>query len=117
MQNTDSIGNPALGDTLKSWLADKPEPGEFFLQKIIPNFVTLAFVIAAIIFVFTFILGAVQWIGSGGDKAQVEGARGKITNAIIGIVLLFAVYAIIRIVEAFFGTDILKLDIGILKIQ
>ena len=75
------------------------------------------FVIGTVIFVFTFITGAIQWITSGGDKTALEGARGRISNALIGLVILFASYAIIKLIEAFFGVNILELDIGALKIE
>ena len=113
----DSIGNPALGPKLQGFLGGS-DPGFTFIGTLVPNLITLAFIIAAIIFVFTFIAGAIGWIGSGGDKGAIESARGKITSAIIGMVILFALFAIIKVVEYFFGgTNILKLDIGILKIQ
>ncbi len=71
----------------------------------------LGFVIGILIFFFVMIAGAIQWITSGGDKAAIEGARGKIVNAIVGIVILFALFAIIGVIENFFGLDILSLDI------
>jgi len=43
------------------------------------------------------IIGAIQWISSGGDKASVEAARGKVMNAIIGLIVLFVVFALIKL--------------------
>lgn len=63
------------------------------------------------------LLGAITWIGSGGDKAAIEGARGRITQALIGIVVLFSVFAIIKLIEGLFGIKILTLDIGPLIIK
>lgn len=91
--------------------------GVTFLQNAIPAVIVLGLVVGVIIFFFTLIMGAIQWISSGGDKQGVEAARGKVTNAIIGLVILFAVFAIIKLVEYFFGISILTLDIGSLVIQ
>jgi hypothetical protein len=91
--------------------------GLSFFQSFIPNLIGLGFVVGTIIFFFILILGAIQWISSGGDKQALEGARGKVTNAVIGIVILFSVFAVINIVEAFFKIKIMTLDIGPLVIQ
>jgi len=63
------------------------------------------------------ITGAIQWISSGGDKQALESARNKISNALVGIVILFAVFAIINLIETFFGINIMTLDMGALVIQ
>lgn len=91
--------------------------GVTFLQNAIPAVIVLGLVVGVIVFFFTLIMGAIQWISSGGDKQGVEAARGKVTNAIIGLVILFAVFAIIRLLQDFFGITILTIDIGKLVIQ
>lgn len=106
-----SIKNPAIGKTLQDL------SGVGFFQKFFPALVGLAFVIGVVIFLFVMLIGAIQWIVSGGDKAGVEAARGKITNAIVGIILLFAIFAILKVIEDFFGINILVLDLGPLKIE
>lgn len=77
------------------------------LASVIPAAITLAFVIGALIFFAMLVWGAIQWISSGGDKQALEGARGRITNALIGIVLLFAAFAIIGVIQTFFHIHIL----------
>ena len=104
------IKNPALGEGLQK------KSGIRFLQDIIPAFITLAFVAGSIIFLFVLISGAIGWMTSGGDKQSVETARGRITSALIGIILLLIAYALIGLIEDFFGVNILELDIGALKI-
>ena len=65
--------------------------------------ITFIFVIAVIISLFYLLLGAVKWIFSGGDKAAVEGARGTITAAIVGLVIVFLVFLVFTILLRFFG--------------
>ena len=86
--------------------------GVEFLNKLLPNMVGLAFVIGIVIFFFVFIFGAIQWITSGGDKAGLESARSKIVNA-----LVFSVFVILKIIEDFFGINILTIDLGVFFIQ
>jgi hypothetical protein len=61
------------------------------------------------------IFGAIKWISSGGDKQALESARGTITSALIGVFILFAVFAIIQLINTFFGLHILNLTIPTLK--
>lgn len=96
MMQLAQITNPVLGQPAG-------ERGITFFQNFIPAAINLAFVIAVIIFFFMLIWGAIQWIASGGDKQALEAARGRVANAIIGIVILFALFAIINLISHFFG--------------
>jgi hypothetical protein len=104
------INNPVLGSLGQ-------QEGVSFFQKFIPSLIGLAFLIGAIIFFFMLITGAIAWISSSGDKGALETARAKIANAVTGIVILFSVYAVAAAVNAFFGIDILSLDLAPLVIQ
>lgn len=105
------ITNPVLGPDLQA------KTGLAFFQSVIPSLVGWGFVIGTLLFVLYFILGAIGWITSGGDKASVEAARDKITQALIGLVILFSLFAIIKVIEYFFCINILTIDIGPLKIE
>ena len=87
-----------------------------FFQVFIPKLVGLGFLIGVLIFFFVMIIGAIQWITSGGDKASLESARGKIANALVGVIILFVIFALLRVIEDFFGINILTLDLGPLKL-
>lgn len=106
-----NITNPLLPPALQSGL------GIDYFQKLIPALISLIFVIGTLIFFFMLLIGGVQWITSGGDKAGVESARGRITSALIGLVILFSTFAIAKLIETFFGISILTLDIDVLRIQ
>lgn len=69
----------------------------------------VAFVLA---FIFL-IIGGIRWIVAGGDEKGVAGARGMITAALIGLVIVLVAYAIIRLVEIFFGVDIITGGVNI----
>lgn len=104
------LNNPVLGPIgTKSGL-------EFF-QGFIPGLIGLAFVVGSIIFFFMLVIGAIQWISSGGDKQALEAARGRITNALIGIIILFSLFAVLDLIHIFFNITIMRLDIGPLVIQ
>ena len=64
-------------------------------------------VIAAILFFFMLVIGGIRWITSGGDKGGTEAARNQITAALIGLVIVFAAWAIISLVGTLFGISVL----------
>ena len=66
------------------------------------NFVML---IAALLVFLYLIWGGIEWITSGGDKSKTEGARNKITAAIIGLIVLAASYAILQLALNFLGFE------------
>lgn len=74
--------------------------------------------IGGLFFIFSFFLtflylltGGVSWLTSGGDKAKLAEARDKITNALIGLVIVAAAYAVFALVGQFFGLDVKALKI------
>ena len=109
------IGNPALGPALQGFASS--EGGSAFFSAVLPKFVTLVLIAGALIFFFMLVFGSIQWISSSGDKQALESARAKITQALIGLIILFASFALIQFIESFFGIKILTLDINALKIQ
>lgn len=104
------INNPILGENLVNLT------GEQFFARLVPVFVGLGFVIGTVVFFFVLVLGAIQWITSGGDKASIEAARRKVTSALVGIFILLSIYGIINLIEIVFSTSILSIDIGALKL-
>jgi len=75
----------------------------FELGTLIGSLMGVAFIIAGILTLLYLALGGLQWIGSGGDKAGMESARGRITNALIGLTITAASWAIITLVTQFLG--------------
>jgi len=69
-----------------------------------------AMTVAAIL-VFAFLIwGAIEWITSAGDKGKMESARNKISNAIVGLVILAAVTAIFLVLQQFLGIEVLTFN-------
>ena len=99
------ITNPALG-SLGNMSA------EAFIDGLLSGLISLGLVIGGVVFLFMLIIGGIQWITSGGDKVANESARRRVTNALIGVFLLFSLYGIVNLVSCFFGVDLLKIDIG-----
>ncbi len=69
--------------------------------------ISLIFIVVSIIFFFILVFGGLKWITSGGDEKKVASARSGITNALIGLVVVFSAWAIIRVISSLFGITIL----------
>jgi len=79
--------------------------------SLISAIIILVLVAAALLFFFMLVWGGINYITSGGDKGKAETARGQITAALIGLVIVFAAWAIIQLVNMFFGINILSLNL------
>lgn len=84
----------------------------FTLSDILSTVVTAALVISGVIFFFMLLIGGIQWIVSGGDKTGTEAARGRITAALIGLIIVFSAFAIIALLDSIFGFSLLELQFG-----
>lgn len=87
--------------------------GGEWLPNAISTFVRVLLTVGFIAMIFYFIYGGIMWITSGGDAKRTEAAGKQITNAIIGAGLLAAGWALLIILDQFFGLDILKTGIKI----
>lgn len=74
-----------------------------------------AILIAALLVFGYLILGGIQWITSGGDKAKTQEARDKITAALVGLAVVASAWAVMLIIQYFFGITILDENITIPK--
>lgn len=86
-------------------------PAGFEIGQIVSWAVTAVLVVAGLIFFFMLIIGGLRWILSGGDKAATESARGQITAALIGLVIVFSAWAIAQLINTIFGINILTLTV------
>lgn len=100
------LTSPGIAFALK---IEKPEEWVKYtdLGTLLGNIVTLIFIVGALVFFFMLVIGGIQWMLSGGDKAATESARGRITAALIGLVIIFAAWAIMKLIETFLGIKFL----------
>jgi len=66
-----------------------------------------AFMISFLLVFVMLVWGGVQWITSGGDKENTQKAKDRITSALVGLAIIGGAWALMKIVGAFFGVDIL----------
>lgn len=88
-----------------------PEGFEFTGEKanigaIINDLVPYIFALAGLLLLFILILGGFELMTSAGDPKKMEAAKGKITNAVIGFIIIFVAYWLVQILEVIFGLTI-----------
>ena len=62
---------------------------------------------AFLMFLFL-VIGGLRYIFSGGDEKAIAAAKGQITVAIVGFLIIFLSFVIIRIIEFLTGLDIVS---------
>ena len=85
------------------------------IGRLISAAVSALLIFAALAAFIFLVLGGLQWITSGGDKAGMEAARNKITHAIVGLIIVAAAYAVMVLVSNFLGISFLNSGFTIMK--
>jgi len=91
------LTNPALPASLGS------NKSSNIVGLLVSNIVGALFIFAFFLTLVYLLTGGIQWLTSGGEKGALESARNKITNALIGLVIVASSYAIFTLVGEFFG--------------
>ena len=105
------IRNPVLPSEIGGAANPTPAMGGIavgnFVSAIVGGMIILAFIMS-LLYLLT---GGFMWITSGGDKINLESARNKIIHAIVGIIVIAAIWSIMTLVGQFVGLDFKKLPI------
>ena len=99
-----AIANPVLKGAAGSDLAGA-ESGSLFYQ-ILGGILRFMMILGAVLVLINLLQAAIAWISSGGDSSKVEEARGRMTDAVIGLVILSSSYAIWLLIKNFLGVDL-----------
>lgn len=60
-------------------------------------------IIGALWFLFQVIISGYNWLSAGGDKQKIAEAQSKLTNAIIGLIVVVAAIFVVRLVTDLLG--------------
>lgn len=89
--------------------------GPFFpiasMSDFINAIIGAVLILMVILAFFYLIYGCYQWITSAGDQEKITTAHKTITYAIVGLVILFSLWAILALLETIFGIDLIKMTI------
>lgn len=96
MAKLEPIKNPVITGT-------KDATPESAFASLITGLVGMILTVATIWTLVQLLIGGINWISSGGDKGKLELARGRIMNAIIGLLIVFASWSIFLLILNFLG--------------
>ncbi len=75
------------------------------ISRLVSSIIGFMTISGFIWFIFQFLIGGFNWITSGGDKAKLQSARDRITNSLIGLLVVVVGWAILSLAGQFFGVD------------
>jgi len=77
--------------------------GAEIIGKLLGNVFNAMIIAGAIILIIMIIWSGIAIIGGSGDKERVQNAQRRLTNSIIGFIILICVFAIANFIGGFFG--------------
>ena len=80
----------------------KSEPTD--IKMVIANIVQILLGLLGTLFIVLIIWGGAQWMMSGGNEKDIEAAKRRLTNATIGLVIVFVAYSIAYAVTHYLAT-------------
>jgi len=99
----------AIGVINNTNLPSIPSGGEnSFVAGIVRNGIQLLLIVAFIIDLIWIILAGFQFIFAGGDPKNISTAWSRIYWGLIGMVIVMSSFAIIKLVELFFGVNLIS---------
>lgn len=87
------------------------ELGNVTLSSLISGAISLILVAAALVFFFMLVAGGIKWMMAGGDKEKAGEARSQLTSALIGLLIIFAAWAIMNLMGTLFGVNLTDLQL------
>lgn len=83
------------------------------LETLFENAINVVIALTGVALFLMFIVGGFSFLFSAGDQKKLDQAKGTLTNAIIGLVVIVSAYLILRIIGVFTGVT----DLTIFKIM
>lgn len=96
------IHNPVLDPSLGDG------PGGTALAEIMARLFRTLMIVGGLALLLYLAWGGIGWITAGGDKAKLDLAKDRITNAVIGMGVLVAVIAVALFLSEVFGFNLLN---------
>ena len=101
------VENPLLSPNLQK----PPEEAPATLGHILSTALTLALIGASIVFLFIIVTGGISYMTAGGDKEKKVAASTRLTNGVIGLAIVFCLFAIAQLFSSLFGVNLLEFTI------
>lgn len=81
------------------------------LVPLITSIITAVVSLGAVALFIMLLVGGFNFLFSSGDQKKLEAARGTVTQAIVGIVVMSVAYLVIKTISVFTGVDVTEFTI------
>ena|SRR3989344_4343573 len=75
-------------------------------EPLFERLITLVTSLAGMVFFVMLVVGGLKYMFSGGDPKKAEAAKGTLTAAFLGLVLIVSAYLILVLIGSFTGLDL-----------
>ena len=94
-----AIKNPLLPDTVH---VDNPQ---LYFNNVIQTIFTVFFIVAVLYFIWHVIMAGYRLMDARGDTKKLEDSQTDLTNAFIGIAIIFSIFALLKFLGIIFGIE------------
>ena len=84
--------------TIKPPISSIPDNPTVALGALISTGIQIFIFVAVVAMLIYLLMGAFEWVVSGGEKEKITKAQLKITNAVVGIVIIIAVLSVFCVI-------------------
>lgn len=81
------------------------------LVPLITNVIQAVVSFGAVAFFIMLLVGGFNFLFASGDQKKLEAAKGSVTQAIIGIVIMSIAYLVVKTISVFTGVDVTEITI------
>ena len=100
-----TIRNPLFSNEQNESITTDPEN---YTNNAIQAIISIFLIVAVIYFVWHFVMAAYHMISSNGDPKKWEESQKAILNSLIGIILAFSIFGLIKLAGTLFGITALQ---------
>jgi len=94
------IENPVMDSGLNQQINTNPQA---FTNSVFQTVFSIFMIVGIIYFIWHFIMAGYHFISSEGDPKKFEDAKHALTYSVLGLFIVFAVFAILKLVGYVFG--------------
>lgn len=90
-------------------LCDDASRAPSVFTKVLSTTIGVMTIVAFIWFLFIFLSAGLTWLGSGGDKAKLQDAQKRMTQGLIGLIIVISAIFLMKIISTIFNIDFLDI--------
>lgn len=83
------------------------------LEVVFARIISIVASVVSFVLFIMLLIGGFKFLTSGGDPKKTESAKGTMTYAIVGLVVIIASYLILKVIEALTGVPLTRFEIPI----